>query len=236
MEVFLSLKNVTTGYGKKVILHDVSFELDASSIVVLIGSNGAGKSTVLRTIYGLNRIWGNGEITFDGQRIDGLKPEQLIKKGIVYIPQKSNTFFNMSVMDNFQTAAWSLQGAVTRNRISTILEQFPELNRNRRKKAGDLSGGQRQLLALGMGLLHRPRLVLFDEPSAGLDAKRMRGMFEAISRLKYEHRIASLIVEHRVQTVSEIADNLIGLKLGRLHSKIAGGALLPGEVSESLFM
>nr|VFJ67877.1 MAG: branched-chain amino acid transport system ATP-binding protein [Candidatus Kentron sp. DK] len=236
METLLALDNVTTGYGKKTVLHNVSFRLEKADIGVLIGSNGAGKSTVLRAIYGLNPLWEKGEITFDGARIDGLGVERLIKKGIVYIPQKNNTFHNMSVMDNLATAGWSLSDAVSRKRIAAVLEQFPELGKNRKKKAGDLSGGQRQLLALGMGLIHRPRLILFDEPSAGLDAKRMRGMFGAIANLKQESRIASLIVEHRVQAISEIADRFIGLKLGKIHATFGKELPLHGEAAENLFI
>ncbi len=236
MTALLTLKNITTGYGKKRVLHKISFRLDKGEIAVLIGSNGAGKSTVLRAIYGLNLLWSNGEIIFNGERINGLPPEKIIQKGIIYIPQKDNTFTNMTVIENLQTSAWSLDKYSAQDRIEEVLELFSELGRNRNKLAQNLSGGQRQLLALSMGLIHKPKLVLFDEPSAGLDAKRARQIFDIISQLKSDFQVSSLIVEHRVKAASQIADNLIGLKLGRLHETLDTKNALTNEEMKDLFM
>ena len=236
MASLLTLNNITTGYGKRIVLHDVSFRLNEGEIKVLIGSNGAGKSTLLRTIYGLNPLWKQGDILFCGQRIDGTKPEQLIKKGIAYIPQKGNTFSNMTVMENLQTAAWTIGKNIISKRIEEAIKPFEELACNKTKKAADLSGGQRQLLALCMGLIHRPKLILFDEPSAGLDLQKMRLIFNEIKKMNSKLGVAFLIVEHRVKAVAEIADYFVGLKLGRLHSIIDAQKEINGKALASVFL
>lgn len=215
--MLLSFKNVSTGYGKKEVLHNVSFELGRGEIVALAGSNGAGKSTVLRTIFNFNKIWNEGEILFDGENIKKSNPEDLIRKQIVYIPQKNNIYEKMSVLENLQTSAYIIGSNIANQRIKHVLSLFDDLREQQHKLAGTLSGGQRQLLALGMGLVHRPKLIMFDEPSAGLDAKRMRQMFDMISSLNEQFTISFLIVEHRIKEVCRIAHKIIGLKLGSVY-------------------
>ena len=215
--MLLSFKNVSTGYGKKEILHNVTFELGHGEIVVLAGSNGAGKSTVLRTIFNFNKIWNDGAILFDGENLKKSKPEDLIRKQIVYIPQKDNIYEKMSVLENLQTSAYIIAGNLTNQRIKHVLSLFDDLRKQQHKLAGTLSGGQKQLLALGMGLIHNPKLIMFDEPSVGLDAKRMRQMFDIISSLNEQFAISFLIVEHRIKEVCHIAHKLIGLKMGSVY-------------------
>ncbi|MBW2737866.1 MAG: ATP-binding cassette domain-containing protein [Deltaproteobacteria bacterium] len=215
--MLLYFKNVSTGYGKKEVLHNVSFELGYGEIVVLAGSNGAGKSTVLRTIFNFNKIWNNGAIFYDGENLKKCKPEDLVRKQIVYIPQKNNTYEKMSVLENLQTSAYIIGSNLSRQRIKHVLSLFDDLREQQHKLAGTLSGGQKQLLALCMGLIHKPKLIMFDEPSAGLDAKRMRQMFDIISSLNEQFAISFLIVEHRIKEVCRIAHKMIGLKLGSVY-------------------
>lgn len=215
--MLLSLKNVSTGYGKKEILHNISFELGHGEIIVLAGSNGAGKSTVLRTIFNLNKVWNEGTIFFDGENLKRSKPENLIRKQIVYIPQKDNIYEKMSVLENLQTSAYIIEGNLTNQRINHVLSLFDDLRKQQHKLAGTLSGGQKQLLALSMGLIHNPKLIMFDEPSVGLDAKRMRQMFDIILFLNKQFAISFLIVEHRIKEVCRIANKIIGLKLGSIY-------------------
>lgn len=212
----LSLENITSGYGKKEVIKNISFEVDKAEIVTIIGSNGAGKSTVLKTIFSLNEIWNSdGKIIFDGEDISNSSPEILLQKGIVYIGQKNNTFDNLTVLENLKTAGYVYEKKLLENKIVAIFEQFPKLKLWQFKKPTELSGGQMQLVALTMGLIHEPKLILFDEPSTGLDVKSMNEVFGIIEKLKVDKSISFLIVEHRVNEIKRLVDRWIGLKLGK---------------------
>lgn len=212
----LTLKNISSGYGKKEVIKNISFQIDKAQIVTLIGSNGAGKSTILKTIYGLNPIWNEGKIYFNKNDISHSKPEYLLKQGIVYIGQKQNTFDSLSILENLKTAGYIYNKEALKEKLSYVFELFPKLEEMQNLKSSDLSGGQKQLVALAMGLLHEPKLILFDEPSAGLDVKNMNEVFSIIERLKVEKGISFLIVEHRVKEIEKISDRFVGLKLGEV--------------------
>jgi len=169
----LMLENISSGYGKKEVIKNISFAIDQSQIVTLIGSNGAGKSTILKTIYALNPIWNGGEIYFGDNNISSLKPENLLRRGIVYIGQKENTFESLSIVENLKTAGYIYTKEQLQKKIAYLFRLFPKLKTIQNQKPTQLSGGQKQLVALAMGLLHEPKLILFDEPSAGLDVKSM---------------------------------------------------------------
>lgn len=212
----LSLENISSGYGKKEVIRDISFEIERAKTVTLIGSNGAGKSTVLKTIYGLNSIWNSdGKVAFHEEDISHSNPEKLLEKGMVYIGQKDNTFGNLTVLENLKTSGYIYSKQVLKEKLEAIFKQFPKLQSWQNRKPTELSGGQRQLVALAMGLIHEPKLILFDEPSAGLDVKSMNEVFGIIEQLKLQKGISFLIVEHRVKEISKITDRWIGLKLGR---------------------
>lgn len=210
----LTLENISSGYGKKEVIKNISFQIDQAQIVTLIGSNGAGKSTILKTIYALNSIWNEGKIYFNNNDISNSKPEELLKEGMVYIGQKSNTFDTLTVLENLKTAGYIYGKEVLKEKIASLFETFPKLKGMQTLKPSELSGGQRQLVALAMGLIHEPKLILFDEPSAGLDVKSMNEVFNIINNLKVNRGISFLIVEHRVKEIEKISDRWIGLKLG----------------------
>lgn len=212
----LILKNISSGYGKKEIIKNISFQIDQAQIVTLIGSNGAGKSTILKTIYALNPIWNDGKIDFNKHNISNSKPENLLKEGIVYIGQKNNTFDTLTILENLKIAGYIYSKKLLEKKLNEIFELFPKLEAMQNLKPSELSGGQRQLVALAMGLLHEPKLILFDEPSAGLDVKNMNEVFSIINKLKVEKGISFLIVEHRVNEIAKISDRWIGLKLGEV--------------------
>jgi len=211
----LQVNNVSSGYGKKEVIHHIFLDIGKAEVATIIGSNGAGKSTLLKVIYGLNTIWNDGSVMFDGTNISHLKPEHLLEKGIVYIGQKNNTFESMSVEQNLKTAGFAYDKDVLAQKIESVHALLPQLKILASKKPSELSGGQKQLVALAMGLLHEPKLVLFDEPSAGLDVKNMNEIFSIIKHLKEQKGISFLIVEHRVKEIAKITDRWIGLKLGR---------------------
>ncbi len=217
----LKLSNVTSGYGKKEVIKDISFEVNEGEIVTIIGSNGAGKSTVLKTIYGLNPVWNHGKIFFDGDDITGLQTSELLEKGIVYIGQKNNLFESMSVEENLKTAGYIYSKEVLEDRLESIYETLPQLKEVCFKKATELSGGQRSLATLAMGLLHKPKLFLLDEPSAGLDIKNMNKVFAIINSISENKSISFVIVEHRVHDIETISDRWIGIKLGKkIHDNL----------------
>lgn len=209
----LSVQNIKVSYGDKEVLHGVSFDVMSGEIVTLIGSNGAGKSTVLKAIYGLVPLQ-EGSIFFDGEAITGLETHKLLEKGIVYIGQKNNLFEGMSVRDNLEMAAYMYSKQDSKQKIETLLEKYPLLQENLDKKIDTLSGGQRQIVALGMGLIHDPKLVLFDEPSAGLDVKSTDNFIKTLSTIKN----SMLIVEHRISEIQQITNFFVKLQMGQIDS------------------
>lgn len=229
----LTLENISSGYGKKEVIKNISFQIDQAQIVTLIGSNGAGKSTILKTIYALNSIWNEGKIYFNNNDISNSKPEELLKEGMVYIGQKSNTFDTLSVLENLKTAGYIYGKEVLKEKIASLFETFPKLKGMQTLKPSELSGGQRQLVALAMGLIHEPKLILFDEPSAGLDVKSMNEVFNIINNLKVKRGISFLIVEHRVKEIEKISNRWIGLKLGE---KIYDGVGVDEDILREIFL
>jgi len=221
----LSFQKISSGYGKKQVLDNVSFEVEKGECIVLIGSNGAGKSTILRTIYGLNTIWSHdGDIVFKDSSLQGLITKDLLELGIVFISQKKNTFDGMTVLENLQVAGYRYQRVTLGNRIEQVISSLPGLSKDLLKQSGDLSGGERQILALAMGLIHEPSLILIDEPFAGLDTKRINVMSVIINELNNKG-ISFIIVEHRIHEAFVISDRFLGLKLGQLvfHGNKAKG-------------
>lgn len=229
----LKVENISTGYGKKEVLFDVSFEVSKGEIVLLAGSNGSGKSTLLKAIYGMLPLWNvkvisseaiqshlKGKVFFEGENITDKPTSALLKKGLLYIPQKNNLFEDLTVKENLEMASLTLDQKLLQQRIENVLSVFialvPHLNRTPMK----LSGGERQLLTLAMATLHHPKMILIDEPFTGLSPQNITFVAENLKALNEKCGITLLIVEHRVKECLRIANRVIGLKLGRLQSKI----------------
>lgn len=215
----LKAEHISTGYGKKQVLFDVSLEVKQGEIVLLAGSNGSGKSTLLKAIFGMLPQWNNGQIWFDGENITGKPTAMLLQKGLLYIPQKNNLFDDLTVKENLEMAGLTLDPKALRTGIDKALSIFtalvPFLNRTPMK----MSGGERQLLTLAMAALHQPKMILCDEPFTGLSGKNLNFATENLKKLNTENGITLLIVEHRVKEVSAFAHRVIGLKLGRVFSE-----------------
>jgi ABC-type branched-subunit amino acid transport system ATPase component len=216
----LKVENISTGYGKKQVLFDVSFEVKQGEIVLLAGSNGSGKSTLLKAIYGMLPQWNNGQIIFDGENITGKPTSALLKKGLLYIPQKNNLFEDLTVKENLEMAGLTLDKNLLQQRIEKSLSiltlLLPHLNRTPMK----LSGGERQLLTLAMATMHQPKMILIDEPFAGLSPQNITFIAENLKELNQKNGITLLIVEHRVKECAAIANKVIGLKLGKVFNEI----------------
>jgi branched-chain amino acid transport system ATP-binding protein len=210
----LEVKNISSGYGKKQVLDDVSFTVGDNEIVLLTGGNGSGKSTVLKCIYGLLKIWNkDGKIIFNGKEISGLHTSEMVKQGIVYIPQKNNYFESLTIEENLSVSGSIYSKVEIKQRMEDVYK-LPDLYDYRKRTPFNLSGGERQLLALGIGLMHKPKLILFDEPLAGLDETNTKVMIGELLKLK-EEKISMLIVEHK-ETINSFSDKKLKMYLGKI--------------------
>jgi branched-chain amino acid transport system ATP-binding protein len=215
----LKVENLSTGYGKKQVLFNVSFEVNKGDIVLVAGSNGSGKSTLLKAIYGLLPQWGDGRVVFDGEDITGKPTAGLLKKGLLYIPQKNNLFEELTVKENLEMAGLTLNNKLLRERVEYVLEIFNELSSIQNRTPMKLSGGEKQLLALAMAVIHQPKKILLDEPLVGLSVCNIDFIIEKLTVLKKDSGITLMIVEHRVKECLQIANRVVGFKLGTVFSE-----------------
>ena len=211
----LEVSNINTFYGKIQALWGVSLNIDAAEIVALIGANGAGKTTLLKTISGMLRPT-SGSIEFLDRRIDGLQSHAIVELGMSHIPEGRKLFPDMSVRENLELGAYSKR--VWKNKQETlheVYELFPVLKARQKQLAGTLSGGEQQMVAIGRGLMSKPRLCIIDEPSSGLAPKVVDEIFQIIQRLR-DQGIAIFLIEQNVQQTLEIAERAYVLENGRM--------------------
>jgi branched-chain amino acid transport system ATP-binding protein len=215
----LEIKNLTVYYGKAQALDDVSISVPSGTVVSIVGANGSGKSTILRAISGLVPV-GAGEIWYDDRRIDGLKPLDVVKLGIVHVPEGRLLFPNLSVLVNLQMGATLRRDkeGIARD-LKAVFERFPVLERRRGQKAGTLSGGEQEMLAIARGLMARPRLLLMDEPSLGLAPKVVAEVGEVIKEIN-QTGVSVLLVEQNVPLALGVAKTGYAMQVGRV---VVGG-------------
>ena len=194
----LSMTGITSGYGSMEVLHDLSFEVQEGKIVAILGPNGAGKTTVLRTLFGLIKPW-EGSVLLDGNEIGGMPPERIVQLGMCYVPQEDNIFAALSVQENLEMGAF-LRKDDWKPRLEEVFELFPDISDRRKDRAGYLSGGMRQMVAIGRALMLNPRILLLDEPSTGLAPFLVDHMFERIQMLN-EQGVTVLLVEQNAQAL-----------------------------------
>lgn len=211
----LEVKNISSGYGKKQVLYDVSLQIKKGEVVLLTGGNGSGKSTLLKCIYNLLPCW-SGQIFFEGEKINGLKPSDLVRKGIVYIPQKNNYFENLTVYENLEVSGSIYSKTELKKKIEYVFENFNKLAELKKRTPFSLSGGERQLLAFGIALVHKPKLILFDEPLAGLDKGNTQIILDEILTLNKKQNIEFLIIEHTKSLPEDFFNYEVQLTLGRI--------------------
>lgn len=212
----LKIENLTTGYGKKKVINEISFEVSYGEIVVLIGHNGAGKSTILKTIFGLLPIW-SGNIFFDGNRIQKLSPKASIERGIIYAPQGNRIFADLTVLENLKIGGAKLQNEIAfKEELEKILSIFPSLIDKLSQRAGTLSGGEKQMLALANALILSPKLLLLDEPSLGLSPSLTTSVFKTIQEINSSKGLSIIIVEQKVRQVMSIAHKICVLRNGTI--------------------
>jgi branched-chain amino acid transport system ATP-binding protein len=212
----LKLENVNTGYHKKQVLFDISLAVNQGDIALLIGSNGSGKSTLLKAIFGLNKIW-SGNVFFENKNISNVASNELLKHGLMYIPQKNNAFEQLTVQENFDISGLTLNNKKLYNeRLTEVLIMLPALKTFLKRTPMKMSGGEKQQLVLAMALIHNPKLLLLDEPFTGLAPKAIEQISSFITQINKEKNTTILMVEHRIKEALPICNQFIGLKLGKI--------------------
>ncbi|MBN1356657.1 ABC transporter ATP-binding protein [bacterium] len=194
----LRVENVVSGYGSMEVLHGLTLEVEEGKIVSVLGPNGSGKTTLLRTIFGIVNPR-QGRICFKEQDISGSSPENVVRSGISYVPQEENVFPNLTVQENLEIGAFIRKDDI-RHRIDETFELFPDLTERRRSRAGELSGGMRQMLAIGRALMLNPEMLLLDEPSTGLAPFLVENIFAKIKMLN-ARGVTILVVEQNAQAL-----------------------------------
>ncbi|PSQ43520.1 ABC transporter ATP-binding protein [Halobacteriales archaeon SW_7_68_16] len=219
----LSVESLDAGYGDLQVLSDVDMTVAEGEYVTIVGPNGAGKSTVMRSVFGLTTYM-DGRVVFDGEDIAGRDPESIIYEGIGYVPQTDNVFPRLTVRENLEMGAYILD-SVPEDRIEDVFERFPILRERREQRAGDMSGGQRQMVAMGRALMLDPDLLLLDEPSAGLAPDLVVETFDRIDRINGDGT-AILMVEQNAKEALRRCDRGYVLVQGENRYVDRGDVLL----------
>ena len=229
----LEASDIVAGYGQTEILHSVSVIVDAGEMVTIIGPNGCGKSTLMKAIVGLVRVR-SGSVKFQGAEISGYPPERIVRTRLCYVPQSNNVFPNLSIRENLEMGAF-IRSDDYRGRIEDMYELFPDLARQPSRKAGTLSGGQRQMLAIGRALMLDPILLLLDEPSAGLSPAMMGIVFQRIREVN-QSGVAMLLVEQNATDALQMSDRGYILVAGENRLEDTGKDLLSNPEVASLYL
>jgi ABC-type branched-subunit amino acid transport system ATPase component len=229
----LEIQDVSAGYGEVDVLSGVSLRVDDHEIVTLIGPNGAGKSTLLKTIVGLLPVRG-GRITLADTALTGLRPNVIARCGVSYVPQGSNIFPSLTVLENLELGAYLRSGPIG-GQLDEVFARFPLLRDRRGQRAGSLSGGERQMAAIGMALMLEPRLLILDEPSAGLAPSVVEALFERLREIS-RAGVALLLVEQNAREALSFSDRGYVLVMGRNRREGAGPALAGDPEIRRLFL
>ena len=231
--MFLSAENMLGGYGETTILNDCSISVKKGEIAVIVGPNGAGKSTAMKAIFGMLDLRA-GNIIFDGKDISDLKPQERVKSGMGFVPQTHNVFTSMTVMENLEIGGFTNQANLSKN-ISEVFKLFPVLKEKQKQLVGELSGGQRQQVAVGRALMTNPKLLMLDEPTAGVSPLVVKELFEKIISIA-KTGIAILMVEQNARQALEIADNGFVLVQGENKYTDNGSKLLSNKEVRKAFL
>jgi len=231
----LHTEKLNAGYKELHILFDINAKIRKNSITAVVGPNGSGKSTLLKSIFGLATIH-SGKVFLNGSEITRLPPHTKTKLGMAYLPQTDNVFSNLTVEENLKIAAYTLDKNETKDRLDLALDIFPELQRFIKRKAGTLSGGERQMLAMATALVRKANVLMLDEPTAQLAPKFAELIFERIVELRDNYDLTILLVEQNVQRALEISDSAYLLVSGRVAFEGKACDLLEHEKFERLCM
>lgn len=210
----IKVEDLTSGYGKLTVIHELSLTVDKQEILAIIGPNGSGKSTLIKSIYGIAEVF-KGKIYLDGREITHLRPDEVTKLGVSYVPQVNNVFSNLSVEENLEIGAYvrnDKQGI--KEDIEKLYQIFPVLRERRAQKAKTLSGGERQMLAIARGLMVNPKVLMLDEPTAGLAPQLVSEVLKKIIEIR-ENGVTVILVEQHAEKALQIADRALVLVAGK---------------------
>jgi ABC-type branched-subunit amino acid transport system ATPase component len=231
--VLLDVRHVSSGYGEMQILHDISLRVDAGEVVTLIGPNGAGKSTLLKTIFGLLPPT-EGQILFENGDITGLSTPALVRRGMSFVPQVDNVFPSLTVRENLEMGAFVRRGGIA-ERLEEVYTFFPTLRLKCNQRVARLSGGERQMVAMGRALMLDPRLLLLDEPSAGLSPRLVGMVLEKLAEINHAG-VALLIVEQNARQALRLSHRGYVLASGQVRLEGKGDQLLSDEEVGRLYL
>ena len=235
-KAILRVRNLNVGYGKISILHDVHLDVREGEIVCIIGPNGAGKSTAFKAIYGFLKP-NSGQIYFDKSDITAMQPDEILKLGITYVPQGRTTFAQMTVSENLELGMYSVRD---KNRIARakerIYEMFPRLGERQQQLAGTMIGGEQRMLEIGRSLMLEPRMIMLDEPSAGLAPVISKQVFSTILRLNHDYGITVFMVEQNARQGLEISHRGYVLEGGRNRFEGTGQDLINSTAVQRLYL
>jgi len=201
----LKVDSVSAGYGKLQILTDISLEAGPGQLTIIVGPNGSGKSTLLKTIAGLTNVF-KGNVSFDGKVLTGNPPHVIARSGVAYLPQTESVFTRLRVSENFKMAAYTVSKSDYESRLKDSLEVFPQLKAYLDSKVVNLSGGERQMVAMTMALLRKPQVIMFDEPTANLSPKYATEVLKTVQALAKERGMTIVLVEQNAKRALEIGD------------------------------
>lgn len=230
-EVLLEVEGIASGYGKKTVLQGVTLRVHEGEVVTMLGHNGAGKSTTLKTILGLLPARA-GQVRFAGQPWANGNPVENVRRGMALVPQGRGVFPDLTVIENLMLGAYTQRDAAgNATRLRQVIELFPMLDERRAQRAGTLSGGQQQMVAVGMALMPRPRLMMMDEPSIGLAPVLVQRVLETARQINRRFGTAIILVEQNIKTALGVADRAYVMKSGRVILEKPAAELLAAQES-----
>jgi branched-chain amino acid transport system ATP-binding protein len=226
LPVRLEIRNLSAGYGSIQVLQSLNLRVEPGELISVIGPNGAGKSTLLRTISGLIRPT-SGSVVFDGKQLEKMPADQIVRQGLIHVPEGRRIFSRLSVLENLEMGAYTRRDAIAKD-LDDVFGLFPRLAERRSQKAGTLSGGEQQMLAIGRALLSKPKLLVLDEPSMGLAPLIVRSIFEIIQKIRSQGVMVLLVEQNALQALS-LADRGYVLENGRIVLEGSAKDLLASE-------
>lgn len=231
----LLVENLSVGYGKMEVVHGVSFSLTRGKVLAVVGPNGSGKSTLLRGIFGTASVLG-GRVMYDGRDVTRVPPHVKVSMGMAYLPQVRGVFEELTVRENLELALMSLPRDQGWERVEEVLELFPELKGLMGRRARTLSGGERQMLAIAMSMVRRPRLLMLDEPTATLAPKAASALVRKILELRSSYDLAVVLVEQNAKLALEVSDEALLMVSGEAKYLGSSGELLSNPHLAELYL
>lgn len=213
--MILQVRDLVSGYHNKRVLHGLNLQMEEGEVIGIIGHNGAGKTTFLKSLFGLLPPWA-GEVIYQERNIAGRKPEINVQEGMAFMPQGQGLFPDLTIMENLEMSSFGLDEVTFKRRVQHVFELFPILEERKKQRAGTLSGGEQRMLSLGLTLVREPILLFLDEPSLGLAPRIVQLVMNTIAEINRQFKNSILLVEQNFEQVKKVARKIVVLKLGRI--------------------